>query len=66
MNIIDPFEAEAKKHFSRTMVIIDKFKRTFDYKKTSYAVKSFKRRDEKVMKSNIPEIFKADKSLLNI
>lgn len=43
MNIIDAFEAGARKHFSKTMVITDKFKRTFDYKKTSYAAKSIKR-----------------------
>jgi len=41
------------------------FKKIFDYKKPSYAAKYFKRWYEKVMKSNIPEMIKAAKTLLN-
>lgn len=45
--------------------LVLEFKKMFDYKKPSYAAKYFKQWYGKVMKSNIPEMIKAAKTLLN-
>jgi transposase len=45
--------------------LVLEFKKMFDYKKPFYAAEYFKRWYEKVMKSNIPEMIKAVKTLLN-